>query len=165
MTSEISDKDNYENTMTCDNLTREADKPKLDNVPEKRTGHENLIPINQRSSDEVREMGAKGGIKSGEVRREQASAKKIYEMILKQKPTDTIVQKIHDQLPDIPAEEITMKVAAQFSIIQQALKGNYKAWENIQSTIGEKPKDSLEIEYVPTFNFGTRGKDESDTNS
>lgn len=131
----------------------------------KKTGHENLIPITERTEEEQRAMRSKAGIKSGEVRRKQATAKKIYEMILKQKPTDKIVQKIHDQLPDIPAEEITMKIAAQFSIIQQALKGNYKAWENIQSTIGEKPKDSLEIEYVPTFNFGKREDNGSDTNS
>lgn len=45
-------------------------------------GQDNLIPMNERSEDEARELGQKGGIRSGEVRREKATMKKTLEMIL-----------------------------------------------------------------------------------
>lgn len=48
-------------------------------------GQENLIPMNERSKDEVRELGQKGGIRSGEVRREKATFKKTLEMLLDEK--------------------------------------------------------------------------------
>ena len=48
-------------------------------------GQENLIPMNERSEDEVRELGRKGGIASGETRREKATFKKTLEMLLDEK--------------------------------------------------------------------------------
>lgn len=43
---------------------------------------ENLIPNSERSPEEVRENGKKGGIKSGEVRKEKATFKKALEWLL-----------------------------------------------------------------------------------
>ena len=37
---------------------------------------DNLIPMSERSESEVRELGRKGGIASGETRREKATMKK-----------------------------------------------------------------------------------------
>lgn len=45
-------------------------------------GQENLIPMNERSEEEVRKLGQKGGIRSGEVRREKATMKATLEMLL-----------------------------------------------------------------------------------
>ena len=41
-------------------------------------GEENLIPMNQRSKEEARELGAKGDKRSGEVRRQKAEPKKLF---------------------------------------------------------------------------------------
>lgn len=43
---------------------------------------QNLIPFNERSESEVREMNAKGGVKSGEVRREKATFRLEYSALL-----------------------------------------------------------------------------------
>lgn len=48
-------------------------------------GQENLIPMSERSEDEVRALGKKGGIASGEVRKEKATMKKTLEMLLNEK--------------------------------------------------------------------------------
>lgn len=48
-------------------------------------GQENLIPMNERSEDEVRELGRKGGIASGKARQEKATFKKTLEMLLDEK--------------------------------------------------------------------------------
>lgn len=83
---------------------------------------ENLKPI--RSVEEAREKGKKGGIKSGEVRRERKALKDELLCLLEQGETQ---QKI------------------SLALIKQALKGNVKAYAMIRDTIGEKPIDKQEI--------------------
>lgn len=76
------------------------------------------------SSNEARENGKKGGIKSGEVRRERKALKEELLCLLEQGETQ---QKI------------------SFALIKQALKGNVKAFAMIRDTIGEKPIEKQEI--------------------
>ncbi len=42
----------------------------------------NLIPNSERSPEELREMGRKGGIKSGESRRRKRELKKLAKMLI-----------------------------------------------------------------------------------
>lgn len=51
-------------------------------------GHENLIPMNQRSKEEARQLGQKGGIASGEARREKKQINEIVRAVLEQQLTD-----------------------------------------------------------------------------
>ena len=44
---------------------------------------QNLIPNSQRSREELQEMGRKGGIKSGEVRRHNRELRKLARCILR----------------------------------------------------------------------------------
>lgn len=46
------------------------------------TGTENLIPFNERTEEEQKEIARKGGIASGKVRQEKATMKKTLEMLL-----------------------------------------------------------------------------------
>lgn len=46
---------------------------------------ENLIPTNRRSKEEARELGRKGGIASGEARREKRAMRELLEMALEKK--------------------------------------------------------------------------------
>lgn len=46
---------------------------------------ENLIPMSERSKDEVRQIASKGGVNSGIARREKATMKKTLEMLLNEK--------------------------------------------------------------------------------
>ena len=45
-------------------------------------GQENLIPLNERTKEEQREIARQGGIASGEARREKATFKKTLEKLL-----------------------------------------------------------------------------------
>lgn len=88
---------------------------------------ENLIPMNQRSESEVRELGKKGGIASGEARREKKMLKELLEDALS-KGTET----------DNEYVNITL------ALIREANKGNVKAYEVIRDTLGQKPIDKVE---------------------
>lgn len=85
---------------------------------------ENLIPMSERSKDEVRELGKKGGIASGKARRERKTLKEELLLLLSKGNTQ---------------EKISL------ALIQQALDGNTKAFEVIRDTVGEKPMDSVEL--------------------
>lgn len=86
-------------------------------------GIENLKPV--RTKEEARERGKKGGIKSGEARREKKLLKDTLLMLLE---TDDGQDKICTAL------------------FNQARRGNIKAFEVIRDTIGEKPVDKTETE-------------------
>lgn len=49
---------------------------------------QNLIPNSQRTPEELREMGRKGGIKSGETRRRNRELRKIARCIMAECKTD-----------------------------------------------------------------------------
>lgn len=84
---------------------------------------ENLIPISERSSEEVREMGRKGGIASGKARKEKKLFKEAIEKQLGQS-LDSMIK----------------------SMITQAKKGNVQAITFLRDTIGEKPTDKVEAD-------------------
>ena len=77
---------------------------------------------------EARERGKKGGIKSGEVRAQRKTLRQELLSLLETKVEDKTIQ-----------EKIS------FSLIQEALSGNVKAFETIRDTIGEKPQDKVNI--------------------
>lgn len=93
----------------------------------KSDGYKNLIPTNKRSKDEVRIIGQKGGIKSGEVRRLRKTLKEQLLLLLSEN--------------DIQ-ENICL------SLIDKALEGDTKAFQIIRDTIGEKPIENLCVSSV-----------------
>ncbi len=86
----------------------------------------NLKPI--RSVSEAREKGKKGGKKSGETRAKKKTLKEELITLLETK-----------------IDNKTMQEKISFSLIQEALGGNVKAFETIRDTIGEKPKENVNI--------------------
>lgn len=93
---------------------------------------ENLIPNSARSPEELREMGRKGGIKSGETRRRKKTFKQELEWLL---------------------EENNNQKNITLALIKQALEGNTKAFEVIRDTVGEKPVDKLEADIGSEINI------------
>lgn len=83
-----------------------------------------------RSVNEAREKGKKGGIKSGEARREKKKLRQLLEMALEMREEN--------------ADE-TNAMAITVALIKQAKKGNVLAYTTIRDTIGEKPTDKQEI--------------------
>ena len=90
---------------------------------------ENLIPIAERSADEVREIGRKGGIASGKARREQKTMRE-WARIFGAVP---VTIKAQDGT-DVNTTTLGNVVAAQ---LQKATRGDTKAAKFIADLLGE----------------------------
>lgn len=111
-------------------------------------GAENLKPV--QSKEEARERGRKGGLKSGEVRRQKRTLKEQMETLLSLPVKDDNTRNFIESL-GIDPETIDNATAITLSIYQEALKGNTKAYELIRDTLGEKPTDKLQVEEAPVI--------------
>lgn len=89
---------------------------------------ENLIPMDERSKEEVRELGRKGGIASGKVRKEKATMKKVLEMLL-----DTKNKKGQ-----------TYRELATLGLIKGAINGNANNYRLILETLGELNQENAD---------------------
>jgi hypothetical protein len=86
---------------------------------------DNLIPLNQRTTSERREISRMGGIASGRGRRER--------------------KKLKDELTCLLETGATQK-AICIGLIDKAMRGDTRAFEIIRDTLGENPKLRLERE-------------------
>lgn len=89
----------------------------------------NLKPFSELTEKEQREIRRKGGVASGKKRRE----KKTFKELLK------IALEMSTKSGNTNAEEIVA------SMILKAQSGDVKAFEAIRDTIGEKPKDNVDL--------------------
>jgi general stress protein YciG len=85
-------------------------------------------PFNKRDPQEQKEISRKGGIRSGEVRRERKRFKEIFELLLAKKSTND------------KGETATIKEIIAINTVAKAVKGDLKAVEIVRDTIGEKLK-------------------------
>lgn len=100
-----------------------------DNIKDKGFDH--------RSTDEVRETARKGGLRSGEVRREKADLKRQMQIWLDA-----------DVARDANGNYLT---GAEYMVqiaVQEMKKGNPKFWELIRDTAGQKPIDRIQIAEI-----------------
>jgi hypothetical protein len=100
----------------------------------------NLIPANKRSKSELREMTRKGGINSGRSRRKKADLKKAFETILQ---ADVSSNKVRQQL-EVLGFEATNEMALAMVMMQKAMKGDVRAFEQISKLTATDTKDSLD---------------------
>lgn len=97
---------------------------------------ENLIPTNKRTKDEARDLGAKGGKKSGEVRRERRLMSQIYrDFLAKSVPGLDVTGE--ELLEDVAAQILMRKDAASVSLIK----------EMREATEGQKVDLSADVTY------------------
>ena len=94
---------------------------------------ENLKANTERTPKERKELAQKAGIASGEVRRAKKTMREMLNYLLEKEITNR------------SGEKATTQEAITVSLINQALKGNVKAWEVIRDTIGEKPKQDINL--------------------
>lgn len=106
--------------------------------------NENLI---RPSSEEARENGKKGGIKSGQVRRSKKTLKELVKMFGTM-PVTGDAEKAMEKL-GIPKSEQNRYMQSVISLFGKAAKGDVGAFNAIRDIIGEKPKDEMNID-VPT---------------
>lgn len=100
---------------------------------------ENLIPFNERTEKEKREIGIKGGIASGEARRKKKAMREVAEMVLGTRIPDSEMKLIKQlKSKGISEEDLTYQTAVVFATLGQALKGNVKAVTELRDMAGEK---------------------------
>ena len=84
---------------------------------------QNLKPVTKRTKNEAREISKKGGIRSGESRRERKKLKEELLLLLSENDNNRKMS---------------------LAILRRAMDGDTKAFEIIRDTIGEKPKEQIE---------------------
>ncbi|WP_138082803.1 hypothetical protein [Streptococcus equi] len=92
---------------------------------------QNLIPINQRTKSEQREIQQKGGLASGKARRQRADLKRAFEALLCSEVNN---EQMRDLLIGLGYEP-TNEMALALVILQKALNGDVKAFAKIQDLI------------------------------
>jgi hypothetical protein len=113
-------------------------------VANKNPQTENLIPLNQRSEEEAREIRAKGGAASAETRRRKRllrdCANDYFDSIIK----------------NSKGEEKLGSEAMMAVLFKKALAGDIKAAEFMRDTAGQKPVDRVENSFTDkiVINFG-----------
>lgn len=103
-------------------------------------GADNLIPNSERTPEELREMTRKGGIASGKARRKKANLKKAFETILQAEVASPNVKK---QLEELGFDS-TNEMALAMVMMQKAMKGNVRAFEQISKLTTTDAKDNLD---------------------
>lgn len=101
---------------------------------------QNLIPANKRSKSEARKNGSKGGVASGVARRKKANLKKAFETILQAEVASPNVKK---QLEELGFDS-TNEMALAMVMMQKAMKGNVRAFEQISKLTTTDAKDTLD---------------------
>ena len=93
---------------------------------------EDLIPFDQRTEEEQKKIRQKGGIASGKARRRKKLLKELLEIELEK------------QTEDGDKKEVSITKA----LIEQANKGNVKAYQTIRDTLGQAPVQKLQVSEI-----------------
>lgn len=109
---------------------------------------QNLIPTTKRTKEEARELGIKGGKRSGEVRRQRKTQREQLELLMSL-PLKNV--KAKEQIKNLGIEdtEINNQMAmnvAMFNLILKGGKGAVQAYNSINDLIGDNEKRKLELE-------------------
>lgn len=117
--------------------------------------NENLVSLADRTTEEKREIGRKGGMASQKVQREKREQKKTIacalELILNAKIPDAMAKKMQAQTG---INELDYRTALAYSVISTAIKkGDANALKTIADYTGEKPADNLNINTEENSKF------------
>lgn len=126
---------------------------------------QNLIPMNELTKKEQREIAVKGGIASGKVRKEKATMRKSLEMLLNSninidKIDDNTIIDLRNKLKLLGADTSKMKVEdlVNAGLILGAVFGNANNYKTIIETKGELLEEqnttpTLKLEVVDNSNL------------
>ena len=104
-------------------------------------GYPNLIGPGDRTPDERRDSAVKAGIASGESRRKRKTIAEVAKAILDSPEHDPETLALLQEIGLDGTKRDTMTLAQ----ILRAIKGDPDSFRLIRDTIGEKPRDELEI--------------------
>ena len=109
-------------------------------------GQENLIPMSERSKDEVRQIASKGGVNSGIARRQKATMKETLKQML-------------EEVADIEGNDngLTYRQLATLGLIKGSIQGKADNYKTILEAIGEL---SNEVKITPEININVVDNEE-----
>ena len=113
----------------------------------------NLIPLNERTKNEQREIARKGGIASGKSRRKKKLLRQILDEIGESRLNTNEAKDIAKAL-SMNKRDVTYDVAIMFKAVNEALGGNIKAMEFIRDTRGQNNKNDNGVNIditIPVF--------------
>jgi hypothetical protein len=105
---------------------------------------QNLVPNYERTPSERQEIARKGGIASGEARREKATMKKVLESMLDE------VAKVKNN-----KDNLTYKQLATLGLIKGAVDGNATNYKTIVEMIGELKQENETKEPIINVTINT----------
>lgn len=105
---------------------------------------ENLINPKDRTSEQLREMTRKGGIKSGEARRRKKTMREALEMLMYRTELNEQTKAML-RAEGISEEDFNHQMVITRSLIAKAESGDVQAYNAICGMIGEKPADKVEM--------------------
>lgn len=101
------------------------------------SNEKNLIPFNERTESEQREIAQKGGIASGAARRRKRSMRQAADYYLSLPETDR--RRVNAMLRDqIKPEDVDNQMAVIVGIAEQAKRGNPQAATVLLKMLGEE---------------------------
>ena len=113
---------------------------------------ENLIPMSERSKEEARELGRKGGIESGRVRKQNSDIRKRLREIANMALNDGEVKDIKS-LADAKGANLSISDALVVKLVTMALGGNIKAMNKVMELLGNDPTEAQEAQQSVTSGF------------
>ena len=93
--------------------------------------------FDERTAEEQREIARKGGLASGETRRKKKQLKEILDVLMDR-----------DAGRDSDGNQITAAEAMAISAVRAAMNGDWKAWELVRDTVGQKPVEKVMLAEV-----------------
>lgn len=104
----------------------------------------NLKRNSERTPSELREMTRKGGIKSGEARRNKKTMREALEMLMFDVEVDEAAK---DKLrgAGISEENFNNQMLITLGLMKKAREGDVQAYNAICAMIGEKPAEKMEL--------------------
>ena len=102
----------------------------------------------ERSSQEVREIGRKGGIASGEVRRRKKLLRDVFNDLLPREVQDCEIREALEASGLEPTHESALALA----VMMKAERGDVDAAKFIRDTRGEKPSEKLAVSNRYDYN-------------
>ena len=108
-------------------------------------GCNNLIMLGERTLEERHILATNAGKRSGEVRQQQKHMKEIAKKLLAHDMDRAQIEEALGTAQDLLDGDKTVAAVLTVRMIQEAAKGNYKAFETLRDTAGYKPKDEVDI--------------------
>lgn len=121
-------------------------------------GHENLIPMSQRTKDEQREITSKGGVASGKSRRRKRDLKQKMKLLLSLPASDDDRADLEDM--GVDPEDMDNEMVLVKALFARAAGGDTRAFDRIMDILGKSvAREDLELRKQEAKRRASTGED------